>query len=435
MGTPPFSSVRRSLFVCFLVILFSMVLNDGFCQKAKQSEKLKQSRTKLEDEIRYTGEMLEKTKKEKQSSMDRLKILNKQIRNRERLLQTIGDEMQQVEVQLTYESQQIGKMSQQLVTLRTEYAQMIRQAYRTMSGHDRLMFLFSSKDFNQAYQRLKYYQQFAAYRRDQALKIEATRRGLDQHVRELENTRIAKQELLGAQSREKQRLDSEKKEKDQAVKLYTTKEKELLATLKKKQQAALKLNSEIEKAINAEITAAQSRSQKKPVTPGTKPKPGIKVPPKETINSPVPELSPGDRLVSTSFSANRGKLPWPCERGLISESFGEHPHPVLKHVKVKNNGIDILTDQGASIRAVFNGKVTKVMSFQYLNKVIIVRHGEYLTVYSNLGEVNVKEGDEVKARQVIGKIQSSADNQRPELHFELWKGKTILNPELWLANR
>jgi septal ring factor EnvC (AmiA/AmiB activator) len=412
-----------------------MILTDGFSQKVKQSDKLRQNRTKLEEEIRYTGEMLEKTKKEKQSSMDRLKILNKQIRNRERLLQTIGDELQQVEVQLTYEAQQIGKMSQQLTGLRSEYAQMIRQAYRTMSGHDRLMFLFASKDFNQAYQRLKYYQQFAAYRRDQTRKIEATRRGLDQHVKELETTRIAKQDLLGAQSREKQRLDSEKKEKDQAVRIYTSKEKELIATLKKKQQAALKLNNEIEKAINAEIVAAQKSVQKKPVPSGTKSKSGTKATPKRNISAPVPELTPGDRLVSSSFSANRGKLPWPCERGLISENFGEHPHPVLKHVKVKNNGIDILTDHGASIRVVFNGKVTKVMSLQYLNKVVIVRHGEYLTVYSNLGEVIVKEGEEVKAKQIIGRVQPSADNQRPELHFELWKGKTILNPELWLANR
>jgi septal ring factor EnvC (AmiA/AmiB activator) len=142
-----------------------------------------------------------------------------------------------------------------------------------------------------------------------------------------------------------------------------------------------------------------------------------------------------EEQLSSSFAANRGKLPWPCERGFISERFGEHAHPVLKLIKVKNNGVDIMTEQGAQIRSVFGGRVSKVMSFQQLNKVVIIRHGEYLTVYSNLGEVTVREGDEVKAKQVIGKIQSGADDQRPELHFELWKGKTIQNPSLWLANR
>jgi murein DD-endopeptidase MepM/ murein hydrolase activator NlpD len=147
------------------------------------------------------------------------------------------------------------------------------------------------------------------------------------------------------------------------------------------------------------------------------------------------ELTPRERELSSSFSSNRGRLPWPCERGFISSSFGEHKHPVLEYVKVKNNGIDIMTERGSLVKAVFNGRVSRVMSFNNLNKVVIIRHGDYLTVYSNLAEVSVRDGQEISAKQVIGRVFTSPDEQKGELHFEIWRGKVIQNPEDWLAGR
>ena len=146
-------------------------------------------------------------------------------------------------------------------------------------------------------------------------------------------------------------------------------------------------------------------------------------------------MTPRERELSSSFASNRGRLPWPCEKGFISGTFGEHPHPVLERVKVKNNGVDITTEQNAQVKAVFNGKISKVMSFPNLNNVVIVRHGEYLTVYSNLEMVSVKEGQEVTTRQTIGKVHTNVEEQKTELHFEIWKGKMIQNPENWLAGR
>ncbi len=418
------------LLVC-LVFLPGMV----FSQQANKREKLQQTKKQLEQEIRYTNDLLEKTQKNKQLSVNRVKILRKQIKTREGLIRTINEELNNTEIQLTMEKLQIERMSKQLQALKAEYARMISHAYRTMNGRSKLMFIFSAKDFNQAYQRLKYYQQYASYRRAQAVKIETSQRQINQHRQELEDIRGQKLDLMDSQTREKQRLDREKEEKDKAVSEFSSKEKQLLATLKTKQQAAQKLNDEIEKSINAEIKASAERTRKKEAT---EKKSSAKT---NTDKAKVPaapsklELTPGEAQLSSSFSANCGKLPWPCERGFISENFGEHAHPVLKNIKVKNNGVDIMTDQGAPIRAVFGGRVSKVMSFQQLNKVVIIRHGDYLTVYSNLGEVTVREGDEVKAKQVIGKIENSADDQRPELHFELWRGKIILNPETWLVNR
>ena len=340
-----------------------------------------------------------------------------------------------MDVQLTYESMQVERMSKQLQDLKSEYARMISHAYRTMNGHNKLMFIFSAKDFNQAYQRLKYYQQYSEYRKTQAARIQASQQQIDRHRHELATIRDQKIDLVGSQTKEKQKLDLERKENDKNVKGFSTQEKQLMATLKTKQQASAKLNSEIEKAINAEIRASEERLRKKE----SMDKKNLAKSPADKAKAPATsgklELTPVEVKLSSSFSANQGKLPWPCDRGFISESFGEHAHPVLKHVMVRNNGIDIMTDQGAPVRSVFSGRISIVMSFQQLNKVVIIRHGEYLTVYSNLGDVIVKEGDEVKARQIIGKVEGSAEEQRQELHFELWKGKTILDPESWLATK
>ena len=238
-----------------IILILSCRIIPASAQQGKQSEKLRQNKAKLEQEIRNTGDLLEKTKKSRQSSLNQVKILSKQIRTRENLINTMNQELQQVEVQLIYESLQIDRMSKRLKLLRNEYAKIIRQSYRLTQGQSKLMFLFSAKDFNEAYQRLKYYQQLASYRRSQAARIEAASRTLRLHMNELELAKTQKQELLQAKNREKDILDKEKKQKDKAVKTLASREKELMAELQKKQQAAKTLHTEIEKAINAEIRA------------------------------------------------------------------------------------------------------------------------------------------------------------------------------------
>ena len=432
------AKTNRHYLPAFTVLLvLSLLVFHGalYSQQGKKSEKLKQTKERLEQEIKYTTELLEKTQKSKQVSLNKVKILRKQIKTRENLINAINQELQEMDVQLTYESMQVERMSKQLQDLKSEYARMIAHAYRTMNGHNKLMFIFSAKDFNQAYQRMKYYQQYSEYRKTQAARIQASQQQIDRHRHELATIRDQKIGLVGSQTKEKQKLDLEREENDKNVKGFSSQEKQLMATLKTKQQAAAKLNSEIEKAINAEIRASEERLRKKE----SMDKKNLAKSPADKAKAPAStgklELTPVEVKLSSSFSANQGKLPWPCDRGFISESFGEHAHPVLKHVMVRNNGIDIMTDQGAPVRSVFSGRISKVMSFQQLNKVVIIRHGEYLTVYSNLGDVIVKEGDEVKARQIIGKVEGSAEEQRQELHFELWKGKTILDPESWLATK
>ena len=406
--------IAVSILSCILLSYFLIPLA---LPAQTSKEKLQKTKRQLEEEIRYTNDLLEKTQRSKQTSLNKLNILNQQIRSREKLIETMNHELNEVQMDIHVENVQIDQISRDLQKLKTDYARMIYHAYRTMNSRSRLAFILAAKDFNQAYQRLKYYQQYTAYRRNQAERILRTQATLEGRKKSLEQIKSEKVALIDAQEREKQKLDREKKEKAKTIKELNSKEKQLLSTLRTKQQAAQRLQREIEKLIAAEIKA----SARKEATSADS-RDGL-------------ALTPSERELSTSFASNQGKLPWPCERGFISGTFGEHAHPVLEYVKVKNNGIDIMTELGSSVRAVFNGKVSKVMSFPNFNKVVIIRHGEYLTVYSNLTDVTVKEGQEIKTRQTIGRVFTSTEDQKTELHFELWKGKTLQNPELWLASR
>jgi len=403
------SGIQSIVWIVLLSLVFAFLQLPSLAQTNR--EKLQKTKKQLEDEIQYTTELLDKTQKSKQSSLNKLQILTRQIRSREALIDAINLELNQVQTDISVENLQIDKMSKQLTSLKTDYALMIYHAYRMMNGQNKLMFIFSAKDFNQAYQRLKYYQEYASFRRRQAERIQATQISINSKRKDLEAIKTQKLSLIQAQMQEKQKLDKEKQEKSKAVKEWSSKEKQLLATLRAKQQAAQRLEYEIEKMIAEDIRAK---------TPSVK---------------SALELTPREKELSSSFSSNKGKLPWPCEKGFISSTFGEHAHAVLEHVKVKNNGIDIVTEKGSLVKSVFSGKVSRVMFFPNLNKVVIIRHGDYLTVYSNLSDVTVKDGQEVSTRQAIGRVFSSADESKSELHFEIWRGKIIQNPEDWLTGR
>jgi septal ring factor EnvC (AmiA/AmiB activator) len=318
----------------------------------------------------------------------------------------------------------ISTLSEELKKMKNEYARMIYYAYKNLNAYNRLLFIFSAEDFNQAYRRLLYYQQYSAYRRTQAELIRNAQMTLNRKQKELEETKQQKLILARTEESEKGQLTQEKEEKDRTVKQLSQKEKELESTLREKQKTAEKLEKEIGKLIAAEIRAAAERAKKSDSRDAkTKMK---------TVSTEI-MLTSDEQVLSNSFASNKGKLPWPSEHGVITGRFGEHPHPVLKYVKVKNNGIDISTEKGAAVRTVFNGKVSRVMSFPSLNKVVIIRHGEYLTVYSNLEEVNVKDGQTVTTKQMIGKIHTNPEDSKTDLHFEIWLGKTTQDPQEWLS--
>ena len=411
----------------FQLLLYAFILMiagrySGLAQNTK--ENLQKTKKQLEQEIKYTNTLLEQTQKSKQTSLNKLLLINRQIEKREALVGAINSEIDQIQEEIGIQAVQIQHLSDELKKMKDEYASMIYYAYKNLNIFNRIMFIFAAEDFNQAFHRLRYYQQYSSYRRTQAEIIRKTQTDLARKIQDLEMTKNQKATLAQSKEEEKNKLIGEKEIKNSAVQELSKKEKQLAATLREKQQAALNLQKEIEKLIAEEIRASAARA-KKTAKAANKPKP-------EITESKI-MLTPVEMELSSSFASNKGKLPWPSEKGIITGVFGEHAHPILKYVKVKNNGIDITTDEGANVRCVFNGKVSRVMSFPNMNKVVIIRHGEFLTVYSNLEEVSVTDGQEISTKQPIGKVHTSKDDSKTEYHFEIWLGKTIQDPQEWLS--
>jgi len=397
-----------------IAFCLSVLAPDLYAQDKKTQ--LQQKKAKIEEEINYTNKLLDETKKNKQASVNQLVLLNKKITKRQELISAINGEIGSLDKQIDETNDTINHLTQTIKRLKEEYARMIYYAGKNRNSYSRLMFIFSAKDFNQAYQRLKYFQQYSSYRQNQVRVIKENQLLLNEKINLLEKQKAYKLSLKKSEESEKQKLTREKSEQDQTIKNLSKKEKELLRKLRESEKAARKLQKAIEDLIAEELRKASEAAKKT----GTKPAPENKF-----------GLTPAEMQLSSSFAGNKGRLPWPTERGIISSTFGEHPHPVLKGIKTKNNGIDITTARGESARAIFDGEVTSTMTLPGYNNVVIIRHGEFLTVYSNLDQLFVKKGDKVKTKQRIGVIQHD-DSGKSKLHFELWQGKNIQNPESWI---
>jgi septal ring factor EnvC (AmiA/AmiB activator) len=382
--------------------------------KSQDKKKLlQQDKEKIEEEIKFNEKLLDETKKTKEITLNQLVILKRQISSRENLIQNINSQIATVNEQIDLNNEILKDLKNDLENLRDEYAKMIYYAYKNRNAYDKLMFIFAAEDFNQAFRRFKYFQQYTAYRKIQVELIVHTQDEVNQTIAKLDSSKNEKLTLLSSLEKERDQLSRSRSQQNNVYQSLTKKEKQLLATIRDREEAAKQLQKEIEKIIAEEIRLASVKSG--------------------TTKTASFALTPEELILSENFEANQGGLPWPLERGIISNTFGEHDHPVLKGVKTKNNGIDILTEKNEKVRAVFSGTVTRVMSIPNYNYVIMIRHGEYLSVYSNLDEVYVDKGDQVEIKQEIGKVHTNTREMKTELHFELWKGKTLLNPAGWLA--
>ncbi len=405
-----------------VVALLMLVTFNIYAQKSK--EKLQSDKKKIESEIAETNKLLKETKKKKQVSLNQIMILNNKINQRQKLINTINSEILTLESKISTNCKETSQLSEKQKKLKEEYAKMIVYAYKNRNASSRLMFLFASSSVNQAYLRLKYLQQYNAYRKKQVELITNTSKKLNENISQLKNIQTDKTVKRKKSEDEELVLAKEKIEKNDAVKKLLLKEKELKIAIKQKQTEAKKLQQSIETIITAEINKATAAKSKTTVTTKT----NVKV----SLTSKELGLSEAEIKLSDNFSTNKGKLPWPTDKGIVVSTFGVHPHPVLSDIKIKNNGIDISASKGDKARAVFDGKVTGVVSIPGAGKAVIVRHGEYLTVYSNLSEVYVKTGDTVKTKQNIGLINTDEEENKTEMHFEIWFGKVLTDPENWL---
>lgn len=381
---------------------------------AQSKEELQGKKKQLQEEIQYTSELIEKTKKNQSASLDQLLKLNKKIQAREEIIRTINEEIRLLDRKIEKNKLTIAALESDLQELREEYAQMLYYSFKNRSSYSRLLFLFSSNDFNQAYKRLKYMQQYTSYRKRQAQLIVKTKEAIDKKITELENIRGEKRVLLNSLETEKQNYSQEKNQQEVVLSNLKQKEQELLKDLKRKERTAEKLQRAIEEIIREEIRKAREAASK------------------AGSNSKGFPMTPEAQQLSMNFSANKGKLPWPVNQGIITGEYGTHPHPVLKQIQIKNNGVDISTNTGSTARAIFEGVVSKVLIIPGEGKSVLIRHGEYLSVYSYLSDVFVKAGDKVQTKQELGLLVGDNVNSKTAIHFELWKGMTTLNPSYWL---
>lgn len=398
--------------------LFVALVLVGCCLLSVQAQSVSELKKRKENalkQLEITSGLISETSKNKTLSINQLNILNAQIKEQEKLINAINAEVNGINRQMRKLRSEANNLQAQLDELKAEYAKLMYHSYFKKNKYENLLFILSADDFAQSYRRWRYMKQYAQYCEKKGVEIKDTKTALDSKLKEVEEMRLERMAVLKTKKQEQSKLNEQKKKQNNLIAQLKKKEKNLKAELKKQQQLANKLNKQIEDKIAAETQKSSKSSKGK----GT---------------STTYALTKEEKLVSGNFEKNKGRLPWPTEKGIVVGSFGVQPHPVLKHVSVDNKGIYIQCPKGTKARAVFDGEVTQVFSIPGSNNAVIIKHGAYRTVYANLTKVYVKAGDKVKPKQDIGIIYTDTDNgNNTELYFQVWKDKLLQNPELWLS--
>ncbi len=390
------------LFVCFFLLT---VLVNG-----QSLDELRKKKEKTNEQIKYTSKLLEEAKTNEKKTLSKYNILNKQIELRTSLISGINSEVGVLAGFIDQNAWLVSSLNTDLDELKKEYANMILFAQKNQTNYSKILFMLSANSFNQAYKRFMYLRQYTEYRKRQAELIEWIRDLVDVKVKKLQVQRQEKETLLQIKQNEADRLGKEKKQQGQYLTSLQQKQKDFQKKLRAQQAIEAQLSREIQRIIEEEVRKAKDSG-----------KPGF-------------EMTPEQKLVSGQFEQNKKRLPWPVERGVITDHFGIHNHAVLKNIQVKNNCIDISTSKGSIARSVFTGEVSRVFMVTGGNMAVIIRHGKYLTVYSNLINVQVSSGDKVAVKQTIGTIGTDySDGDKTVLKFQIWKESEKLNPEDWIA--
>ncbi len=390
------------------IILFLLILSSiGFAQSIDELQKKKNDAAK---EIEYTTRLLTKVQKNERASLNRLQLINNKISQRNTIIASINAEIDVYQEFIDDNTMVIEMLDNDIEQLKNEYAELIRSAYRNRNAYDKILFLLSSESVNQAHRRFLYMKRYTTHRQKQAEVIISIQVVLNENSKKLKQLNETKKELIDETKKEARRLGNEKQQHNSEYKKLQNEQRKLRQKLKQQHRVEQQLEREIQKIIEEE-----ARKNREATGVGF-------------------ALTPEQKLIGDSFAQNKKRLPWPVERGIIIEHFGIHQHPVLTNVQVKNNGINIATEIGSEVRAVFNGEVSRVFGISGGNSAVIIRHGKYLSVYSNLREVVVKKGDKVATKQKIGTVYFDKDDgSKSVLKFQIWHESQKLNPEKWIV--
>jgi septal ring factor EnvC (AmiA/AmiB activator) len=451
----------NALWLSLAMILFFLIALPVWQGVAQTKKDLQKQRDEINDKIEQTKKMIRDSERQQKSTIRQVQLLNEQLAFREQLLTNLNNDIHTIDGEIKRKNHYIGEMESQVKQMKKEYGRMIYNAFRQRTSYDKLMYIFASADFHQAYKRLKMTQRYAEARKKQAFMILGKQEEIKSSVDELERDKTNKALLADAKEQERKEVEADKTEQQQRLQALKKEESKLRKQQDKQKADRDKLTARIQSVIAEEIrkenekkmaeekkaaaalAAKESTSKKTTSSAATS---GSTATTKSTATAPAAEtakkttaiaLAPETVLVNKDFEKNKGALPWPVSAGVITSHFGKHAHPSLAQVTVNNNGVDFTTDKNASALAVFSGKVTSIFNIPGAGQNVIVTHGSYKTVYSGLETVSVNIGDSVSAKQKLGTVMY--DGEDYTLHFEVWKvgadAGSAQNPELWIKRR
>ena len=416
-------AVKKILLILFLFL--GICPSDSFAQSRKQ---LEAKRKKMQREISEQRKALSNTQQEKTVTLDKLNSLNQIIQQRQVVINNLGLEIRSVNYELTQKQKYLDSLSQENNLQKQKLRKTVLKAYKTRKSGREIAFVFSSKSISQAMRRWKYLRKISAYRRHQISAIIAQSEALGKVIGQLEGVKQEKSVLMYENESETKELEVDKKSKQNLVQQLSGREEELRDRIRSNEKAIARLNNEISRLIAKEIEAERKR-QARASTTAAKARTG-----KGNSGANENTLSPQARAIGGAFSKNRGNLPWPVDRGFISQTFGVHEHPDLEGITTVNNGVDITSPKGALASAVFEGTVSAILNIPGQGQAVLVNHGEYFTVYAHLSVVLVEKGQVLRMNQHIGKVMTD-DDGKAVLQFQIWEGQEKQNPQSWLRGR
>jgi len=387
--------------ITVLLVLLILVFDISKAQTERQ--RLEKEKQEIQDRILETQKILSQTSSKKNNSLGRLKALNNQIRSRVSLVNAIKGEVTLLDEEITEDQGIIDAMENDLNALIDEYGQMIYATQKTSSGFNQLTFLFASGTFNQLFMRMKYIKQYGEARRKQVEQIQIVQQSLNEQIVEIETQKSSKQRLLDEELSENRKLSNLQSEQRSLVTRLEQQENNIRQDLARQRASEQELSDRIDAIIEAERLAALASA-----------------------------VDMSD--INAAFEGEKGRLPWPVDQGFVSSKYGKHRHPTLRTVMLTNKGIDIQTTKNASVKSVFPGKVSAIMSIPGQGNTVLIQHGEYFTAYSKLKAVVVKKGEQVQAQQILGQVITD-NNDVSEVKFKVFDQKTTVNPETWLERK
>jgi murein hydrolase activator len=416
--------MTRSLLTILLIAFTTL----GWAQ-TDQQKKLEQRKAQILKEMKTLQGLVNAESKKEKTVVSKITENDAKIKLSEKLINTTQKQTKLLTDDIYLNQLKINKLNRELKVLKEDYANMIVRAYKSRSEQSRIMFILSSQDFLQAYKRMQYMKQYASFRKIQGDEIRGKMTELEELNLKLGGQKQAKEKLVVQSEQEKEKLRKDKEEQEKLVKAIQKDKKKYASEIKKMQAEAKEIDRKIDKMIKDAIAEANKKAAAKATT--VEEKREITAAAKAEPNKIV--LTKDGKLIADSFKANKGRLPWPVKEGYISVPYGDQPHPLDRKLTIHNSGIDITTNPGTAVRAVFAGEVGNIQLIPGSNnKIVYIQHGNYITVYYNLASSNVRSGDKVTANQNIGTVATSPSG-KTVLKFCVMQNTTSLNPSSWVV--